>query len=45
MGLINVDDKNYMPINGFVTVDLGCKCGNSVYNMVQKTETHFLMPM
>lgn len=23
MGFINLDDKNYMPINGFTTVDLG----------------------
>ena len=24
MGFINLDDKNYMPINGFTTVDIGC---------------------
>lgn len=38
VGFINVDDKNYMPINGFTTVDLGCERGNNAYNMVQKTE-------
>lgn len=41
MGFINVDDKNYMPINGFTTVDLGCERGNNAYNMVQKTEVPF----
>ena len=41
MGFINLDDKNYMPINGFTTVDLGCERGNNAYNMVQKTETPF----
>jgi len=41
MGFINVDEKNYMPISGFTTVDLGCERGNNAYNMVQKTETPF----
>ena len=41
MGFINLDDKNYMPINGFTTVDLGCERGNNAYNMVQKTEAPF----
>ena len=41
MGFINLDYKNYMPINGFTTVDLGCERGNNAYNMVQKTETPF----
>lgn len=41
MGFINLDDKNYMPINGFTTVDLGCERGNNAYNLVQKTETPF----
>lgn len=41
MGFINLDNKNYMPINGFTTVDLGCERGNNAYNMVQKTETPF----
>lgn len=38
MGFMNVDEKNYMPILGFTTVDLGCERGNNAYNMVQKTE-------
>ncbi|MGM9552033.1 MAG: helicase-related protein [Clostridia bacterium] len=41
MGFINVDDKNYMPVNGFTTVDIGCEKGNNAYNMVQKTEAPF----
>lgn len=41
IGFINLDDKNYMPINGFTTVDLGCERGNNAYNMVQKTEAPF----
>lgn len=31
MGFINVDEKNYMPIMGFTTVDLGCERGNNAY--------------
>lgn len=42
MGFINLDDKNYMPVNGFTTVDLGCERGNNAYNMVQKTEAPVL---
>ena len=41
MGFINVDDTNYMPINGFTTVDLGCERGNNAYSIVQKTEVPF----
>ncbi len=41
MGFINVDDKNYMPVNGFTTVDIGCERGNNAYNMVQKSEAPF----
>lgn len=41
MGFINVDQKNYMPVMGFTTVDLGCERGNNAYNMVQKTEAPF----
>lgn len=41
MGFINMDDKNYMPVFGFTTVDLGCERGNNAYNMVQKTEAPF----
>lgn len=36
MGFINVDDKNYMPINEFSTVGLGCERGNNAYNIIQK---------
>lgn len=39
MGFITVDDKSYMPVNGFTTVDLGCERGNNAYNIVQKNET------
>lgn len=38
MGFINLDDKSYMPINGFTTVDLGCERGNNAYNIVQKLD-------
>lgn len=38
MGFINLNDKSYMPVNGFTTMDLGCERGNNAYNMVQKTE-------
>ncbi len=41
MGFINVDDKNYMPINEFSTVGLGCERGNNAYNIIQKTELPF----
>lgn len=41
MGFINLDNKNYMPINGFTTIDLGCERGNNAYNVVQKTEVPF----
>lgn len=41
MGFINVDDKSYMPVSGFTTVDLGCERGNYAYNMVQKTDAPF----
>lgn len=43
MGFINVDESNYMPIQGFSTSDLGCEKGNNAYNMVQKTEAPFSM--
>ncbi|MDR0884914.1 MAG: DEAD/DEAH box helicase family protein, partial [Clostridiales Family XIII bacterium] len=39
MGFINVNDKNYMPITGFTTVDLGCERGNNAYSMIQKTDS------
>lgn len=37
-GFINVYDKNYAPINGFTTVDLGCERGNNAYCMIQKND-------
>ncbi len=46
MGFINVDEFNYMPINGFTTVDLGCERGNNAYQFVQRTEapmSHFYL--
>ncbi|MBR3300344.1 MAG: DEAD/DEAH box helicase family protein [Clostridia bacterium] len=41
MGFITLDDKSYMPVSGFTTVDLGCERGNNAYNFVQKTEAPF----
>ena len=41
MGFINVDDKNYMPIMGFTTADLGCERGNNAYTMIQKNEAPY----
>ena len=41
MGFINLDDKNYMPVNEFTTVGLGCERGNNAYMMIQKSETPF----
>jgi SNF2 family DNA or RNA helicase len=38
MGFINVDQKSYVPVTGFTTVDLGCERGNNAYNMVQKID-------
>lgn len=37
MGFMNVNDKSYMPLNGFTTVDLGCERGNNAYYMIQKS--------
>ena len=41
LGFMNVDDKNYNPIQGFTTVDLGCERGNNAYNYVQKSDAPF----
>lgn len=38
IGFINVDDKNYSPINSFTTVDLGIEKGNNVYYIVNKND-------
>lgn len=35
-GFANVDQTNYMPLNGFTTVDLGCEKGDSAYTMIVK---------
>ena len=37
-GFINLDDKNYIPVNEFTTVGLGCEKGNNAYNYIQKNE-------
>lgn len=39
MGFINLDDKNYAPISGFTTVELGCERGNNAYTMIQKSSS------
>ena len=40
-GFMNVDDINYMPMNGFTTVDLGCERGNNAYCAIMKNGTPF----
>lgn len=44
-GFVTVENKEqqvaYMPINGFTTVDIGCKRGNNSYNMVNRFEAPF----
>lgn len=35
-GMINVDDINYYPVNGFTTVELGCERGNNAYVGIMK---------
>ena len=42
MGFITLDDKAYMPINGFTTVELGCEHGNNAYTMINKLSAPFL---
>ena len=41
MGFATVDDKAYMPITGFTTVELGCERGDNAYTMINKFETPF----
>ena len=41
MGFINVNTTNYMPIQDFSTVDLGCEPGNNAYTFIQKTGMPF----
>jgi len=38
-GFMNVDDINYMPLNGFTTVELGCERGNNAYCAIMKNGT------
>ena len=40
-GFMNVDDTNYMPINGFTTVELGCERGNNAYSAIFKNGAPF----
>ena len=37
-GFANVDKTNYMPLNGFTTVDLGCEKGDSAYTIIVKND-------
>ena len=41
MGFATVDDKAYMPITGFTTVELGCERGDNAYTMINKFEAPF----
>jgi superfamily II DNA or RNA helicase len=44
-GFLNVQSSKeyltYMPLNGFTTIDIGCKRGNNIYNMVNKFDAPF----
>ena len=40
-GFMNVDEINYMPINGFTTVELGCDRGNNAYSAIMKNGAPF----
>ena len=40
-GFAVVNDKAYMPINGFTTVELGCERGDNAYTMIHKIEAPF----
>ena len=41
MGFANVDDKSYMPLNGFTTVELGCERGDNAYTMINKLDASY----
>lgn len=41
MGFVTVDDKAYMPVTGFTTVELGCERGDNAYTMINKFEAPF----
>lgn len=41
VGFATVDDKAYMPISGFTTVELGCERGDNAYTMINKFDAPF----
>lgn len=41
MGFAVVDDKAYMPITGFTTVELGCERGDNAYTMINKFQAPY----
>ena len=41
MGFATIDEKAYMPITGFTTVELGCERGDNAYTMINKFEAPF----
>ena len=41
MGFASIDDKAYMPITGFTTVELGCERGDNAYTMINKFSAPF----
>ena len=41
MGFATIDDKAYMPITGFTTVELGCERGDNAYTMINKFTAPF----
>ena len=41
MGFATVDDKAYMPITEFTTVELGCERGDNAYTMINKFSAPF----
>ena len=41
MGFATIDDKAYMPITGFTTVELGCERGDNAYTMINKFSAPF----
>lgn len=41
MGFATIDDKVYMPITGFTTVELGCERGDNAYTMINKFSAPF----
>lgn len=40
-GFAVVDDKAYMPITGFTTVELGCERGDNAYTMINKFQAPY----